>query len=168
MSQIPHCLIWQYVCPVCAVLKLCKHFEVEHNLNNPHTTILLSPPNSSAQMAPWVTQKFLAILSNLEESYKQSKRSDRKEMVKQAVSEIEASAEKDGVAIPPTLSLVCPQSPQQWTIDPQSLQESTCLVPEQSTKKKGSSSQEEKQTYSGWSFCLSLDSLQGCAGEDVR
>jgi hypothetical protein len=152
MSQITHCLIWQCVCPVCAILQLCKHFEVEHNLNNPHTTILLSPPNSSlpsVPMAPWVTEKFLAILSNLQESYKQGKRSHRKEVVKQAVSEIEASAEKDGVAIPPTLSSVCLQSPQQCTTDPQSLQESTCLVPEQSAKEKGSSSQEKKQTWSG-------------------
>jgi hypothetical protein len=58
-------------------------------------------------MAPWVTEKFLAILSNLEESYKQSRRSNRKHVVQQAVSEIEASAEKDGMAVPPNLSPVC-------------------------------------------------------------
>jgi hypothetical protein len=100
-------------------------------------------------MAPWVTEKFLAILSNLEESYKQSKRSHRKEVVKQAVLEIGASAEKDGVAIPPNLPLVCSQSPQQLTIDPHSPQESACLVPEQSAKEKGSNTQEEIQGYSG-------------------
>jgi hypothetical protein len=63
-------------------------------------------------MAPWVTEKFLAILSNLEDSYKQSKRSHRKDVIKQAVQEIEGSAEKDGVAIPPNLSSVCSQLPQ--------------------------------------------------------
>jgi hypothetical protein len=60
-------------------------------------------------MAPWVTEKFLAILSNLEESYKKSKRSQRKEVVKQGVLEITASAGKDGVAIPPNLDKVCSQ-----------------------------------------------------------
>jgi hypothetical protein len=60
-------------------------------------------------MAPWVTDKFLAVLSNLE-SYKQGKRSNRKDVVNQAVLEIEASAEKDGVAIPPNLPSVCFQS----------------------------------------------------------
>jgi hypothetical protein len=119
-------------------------------------------------MAPWVTEKFLAILSNLEESYKQSKRSNRKEVVQQAVLEIEGSAQKDGVAIPPNLSPVCFSSPQQSTIDPHCFQESTCLVPEPSAKEKGSSTQKEKQTCSGWSFCVILDSSQGCAGEDVR
>lgn len=63
-------------------------------------------------MAPWVTEKFLAILSNLEENYKQSKSSRRKDVIKQAVEEIEASAEKDGVAIPPNVSSVCSQVPQ--------------------------------------------------------
>jgi hypothetical protein len=100
-------------------------------------------------MAPWVTEKFSAILSNLEESYKQSKGSQRKEVVKQGVLEIEASCEKDDVAIPPNLSSVCPQSPEQWTIDPHFLQESTCLVSKQSAEEKGSSTQEEKQDGSG-------------------
>lgn len=62
-------------------------------------------------MAPWVTEKYLAILLTLEESYKQCKGSQRKEVVKQGVLEITSTAEKDGVAVPPNLSLVSSQSP---------------------------------------------------------
>jgi hypothetical protein len=115
------------------------------NITSP---IPYSPLNSSlpsAQMAPWVTEKFLAILSNLEESYKQSKRSQRKEVVKQGVLEITASAGKDGVAIPPNLNKVCSQLHSHFIIDAHSLEESTCLVPELSAEEKGSNHQEKVQ-----------------------
>jgi hypothetical protein len=60
-------------------------------------------------MAPWVTPKFSAILSNLEDTYQQCTGSQRKEVVKQGVLEITLSAQKDQVAIPGGLEKVCSQ-----------------------------------------------------------
>jgi hypothetical protein len=71
-------------------------------------------------MAPWVTEKFLAVLQGLEERYKQSKGSDRKEVIEEAVQDITASAEKDGVAIPPGLEKVLSHCHQHSVIDPHS------------------------------------------------
>jgi hypothetical protein len=57
-------------------------------------------------MAPWVTDKFLAVLQGLEERYKQTKGSDRQDVIKEALQDITASAEKDAVAIPSGLEKV--------------------------------------------------------------
>jgi hypothetical protein len=71
-------------------------------------------------MAPWVTEKFLAVLQGLEERYKQSKGSDRKEVIEEGVQDITASAAKDGVAIPPGLEKVLSHCHQHLVIDPYS------------------------------------------------
>lgn len=57
-------------------------------------------------MVHWVTENFLAILSALHPRYIDSKGSDRKAVISDGVQEITASAEKDGVAIPPSLRKV--------------------------------------------------------------
>jgi hypothetical protein len=57
-------------------------------------------------MAPWVTENFLAVLKGLEERYQQSRGPDRKGIIEEAVAGITASAEGNGVAIPPALEKV--------------------------------------------------------------
>jgi hypothetical protein len=54
-------------------------------------------------MVPWVTKNFLAILTGLQERYKQAKGTDRKAVINEGVKAITASAGKEGVAIPPGL-----------------------------------------------------------------
>jgi hypothetical protein len=87
-------------------------------------------------MAPWVTENFLAVLRGLEERYKQSNGPDRKEVIQEAVASITASAEKNGVAIPPALEKVLAPCHHLCVIYPHSLLESPCLVPEQSSESK--------------------------------
>ena len=87
-------------------------------------------------MAPWVTDKFLAVLKGLEERYKQTKGSERKEVVEVAVKDITASAAGDGVAIPPGVEKVLTPCHQFCVIDPHSPPESSSLVPEQSSESK--------------------------------
>jgi hypothetical protein len=82
-----------------------------------------------APMVPWVTEKFLAVLQGLQESYRDSKGSQRQEVIKQGVKDITASAEKDGVAIPPNLKKVLSHCDQQFMVDSHAPQESGCLVP---------------------------------------
>jgi hypothetical protein len=110
-------------------------FQLEHSLNihTPYPTFISSTPSP---MAPWVTEKFLAVLQGLEERYKLSKGSDRKEVIEEAVKDITASAEKDTVAIPPGLEKVLAPCHQHFVIDPHSAAESSCLVPEQSSESK--------------------------------
>jgi hypothetical protein len=57
-------------------------------------------------MAVWVTEKYSAILSTSKERYQQSKSSKRQEVVKEVAQEIAALAERDGVAVPPSLEKV--------------------------------------------------------------
>ncbi len=80
-------------------------------------------------MVPWVTEKFLAVLQGLEQSYRDSKGSERQEVINQGVQDITASAEKDAVAIPPNLKKVQSHSNQQFVVNPHPPQESGCLVP---------------------------------------
>jgi hypothetical protein len=87
-------------------------------------------------MAPWVTEQFLAVLQGLEQRYKQTKGNDRKGVTEEAVQDITASAEKDGVAIPPGLEKVLSHCHSHFVIDPHSPQESSGLVPEQSSESK--------------------------------
>ena len=87
-------------------------------------------------MVPWVTEKFLAILKGLQGRYKDSKGAQRQEVIMQSIKDITASAEKDGVAIPPNLQKVFSHCNQQFVIDPHSPQESSCLVPKQPFKDK--------------------------------
>jgi len=72
-------------------------------------------------MAPWVTEKYLAILTKLAEKYNQSKGRVRKELVKQGILEITFSAEKDGVSIPPNLDTVSCQCYPQSAVNAHSL-----------------------------------------------
>jgi hypothetical protein len=83
-------------------------------------------------MAPWVSEKFSAVLSTFQERYKQCKGSKRDELVKEVVKELTALAEKEGVAIPANLEKVlslnltirigiCANFPQEsWELVPES------------------------------------------------
>jgi hypothetical protein len=105
-----------------------------------HTTIIIPSPYpflisfKHSQMAPWVTEKFLAILQGLEERYRESKGSDRKEVIEEGIKDITASAEKDGVAIPPGLEKVWPPCHNHFVHDPHSPPESSGLVSKQSSE----------------------------------
>jgi hypothetical protein len=82
-------------------------------------------------MAPWVTEKFLAVLSGLTERYTKNKRSERQEVIEEAVQAITASAKKDGVAIPPNLHKVQSYCYEHIALDAHSPPESACLVSKQ-------------------------------------
>jgi hypothetical protein len=92
-------------------------------------------------MAPWVTPQFLAILKGLQERYNDNKGSERTEVVDEAVEQITASAQKDGVAIPANLLKVQSQCCLPFLIDSNPPAESACVVAEQSSKDQEISNQ---------------------------
>jgi hypothetical protein len=91
-----------------ALFVLINNYIIHLNFNITSTTTQYSPPisSSAAKMVPWVSENFLAILSGLHQKYINSKGADRTAVINDGVKQITASAEKDGVAIPPSLKKV--------------------------------------------------------------
>jgi hypothetical protein len=72
----------------------------------PNPSALITNPSLSPAMAPWVTEKYSAVLSTFQDQYRDSKTSKKKEVLREVVQQITAIAEKDGVAIPSNLEKV--------------------------------------------------------------